>query len=85
MANEEDAISLMSDDELINIIKNGDGYPFQILFRRYHPLVTNLTKEYYLKSYEQEDLWQEARMVFHKTIQTYDKGKGHGTIYHVVA
>lgn len=77
MANEEEMLSLMSDEELICMIKKGDGYPFQILFKRYHPLVTNLTKEYYLKSYEKEDLWQEARMIFHKTIQTYDKDKGH--------
>lgn len=77
LADEEETISLMSDEELIRMIRDGDGYPFQILFSRYHPLVTNLTKEYYLKSYEKEDLWQEARMVFHKTIQTYDKAKGH--------
>lgn len=67
----------MSDEELILMIKNGDGYPFKILFKRYHPLVTKMTREYYLKSYELEDLWQEARIVFHKAIQTYDQDKGH--------
>ena len=77
MADEDEKIYFMSDEELIHMIKNGDGYPFKILFERYHPLVTKLTKEYYLKSYELEDLWQEARIVFHKTIQTYDQDKGH--------
>ncbi|AEB31127.1 RNA polymerase factor sigma-70 [Carnobacterium sp. 17-4] len=77
MADEDEKIYFLSDEELIHMIKNGDGYPFKILFERYHPLVTKLTKEYFLKSYELEDLWQEARIVFHKTIQTYDKDKGH--------
>lgn len=67
----------LCDDELIEMIKNGNDYPFAILFHRYYALVKKITSNYYLKSFDTDDFMQEAQMIFNKTIHTYDKTKGH--------
>lgn len=77
MLGKEQLYVQMSDDELIQLIKNGNEELFDIIFQRYYILAIKTIKDFYLKSYELEDLLQEARMVFLKVIHTYDSEKGH--------
>jgi RNA polymerase sporulation-specific sigma factor len=75
---ENDSIfTQMSDSEIIEIIKKGDDTPFDTIFKRYLALSVKVTKGFYLKSFESDDFLQEARIVFNKTIHTYDSEKGH--------
>ncbi|WP_414839354.1 sigma-70 family RNA polymerase sigma factor [Carnobacterium sp. TMP28] len=77
MLENDDLFTQMSDNEIIAVIKNGDNTPFDVIFKRYHALSIKITKDFYLKSFESDDFLQEARMVFNKTIHTFDSEKGH--------
>lgn len=77
MLGNDDVFTKMSDSEIIEIIKNGDDTPFDTIFKRYLALSVKVTQNFYLKSFESDDFLQEARMVFNKTIHTYDSEKGH--------
>lgn len=77
MLENEDFFTQLSDDKIIEMIKNGNDIPFDIIFKRYHALSVKMTRGFYLKSFEPEDFLQEARIVFNKTIHTYDSEKGH--------
>lgn len=65
-----------TDEELILMIRSGDDSPFDSLFLRYRPLVKKLIHSYYLYGYENDDFFQEARVVFNSAIQKYDKDRG---------
>ena len=77
MLENEGFFTQMSDNEIIEIIKSGNDTPFDIIFKRYHALSVKITRDFYLKSFESDDFLQEARIVFNKTIHTFDSEKGH--------
>lgn len=74
--NEEMELSEHSPEQLVALIQQGNSMYFEELFYRFLPLVKKFNKAYYLRSLEQEDFWQEARMVLHKTVQSYVPEKG---------
>ena len=61
--NEEMELSEHSPEQLVALIQQGHPMYFEELFCRFLPLVKKFNKAYYLRSLEQEDFWQEARMV----------------------
>ena len=74
--NEEMELSEHSPEQLVALIQQGHPMYFEELFCRFLPLVKKFNKAYYLRSLEQEDFWQEARMVLHKAVQSYVPEKG---------
>ena len=42
------------------------------VFNQYFPLVLSICRKYYFRSYDNDDLYQEARIVCFKTINSYD-------------
>ncbi|CZQ96281.1 sigma-70 family RNA polymerase sigma factor [Trichococcus ilyis] len=69
-------LSENSPEQLVVLIQQGHAMYFEELFYRFLPLVKKFNKVYYLRSLEQEDFWQEARMVLHKAVQAYAPEKG---------
>ena len=69
-------LSEHSPEQLVALIQQGHPMYFEELFCRFLPLVKKFNKAYYLRSLEQEDFWQEARMVLHKAVQSYVPEKG---------
>ena len=74
--NEEMELSEYSPEQLVALIQQGHSMHFEELFYRFLPLVKKFNRAYYLKSLEQDDFWQEARMVLHKAVQSYVPEKG---------
>ena len=74
--NNEVELSEHSPEQLVALIQQGHPMYFEELFFRFLPLVKKFNKTYYLRFFEQEDFWQEARMVLHKAVQAYAPEKG---------
>lgn len=71
----EDFYTHLSNEELISIIKKEDYDPFEVLFQRYIRMVNNVIKNFHIKSYENEDFTQEARIVFNTSIRAYEEDR----------
>ncbi|GGC95050.1 sigma-70 family RNA polymerase sigma factor [Enterococcus wangshanyuanii] len=54
-------------------ILKGDGMAFDRLYRKYHPLVYNFRKKYYLKDFDREDWLQEGRIIFYRSLEKYEE------------
>lgn len=67
----------LSDEELLFIIKYGNKEPFEILLRRYNPLVGKAIQGFYVRGYDKDDFHQEARIVFFHAVNSYDNTKGY--------
>lgn len=63
-------------EEMVQVLQEGDSYYFEPLFERFTPLVVKFSKMYFLRAMEEEDFRQEARIVLHKSLQTYDQERG---------
>lgn len=63
-------------DEMVTEIQKGEFYYFEPLFIRFLPLVKKLNGLYDLRSMEQDDFYQESRIVLHRAIQSFDRERG---------
>lgn len=63
-------------EEMVVRIKKGEVFYFEPLFTRFIPLVKKLNNLYDIRSLEEEDFYQESRIVLHRAIYSFDKERG---------
>lgn len=63
-------------EEMVAGIQAGEGSYFEPLFIRFLPLVKKVNKLYDLRFMEEEDFYQEARIVLHRALEFYREGRG---------
>lgn len=63
-------------EEMVIEIKKGQVYYFEPLFTRFIPLVKKLNNLYDIRSLEEEDFYQESRIVLHRAIHSFDDERG---------
>jgi len=61
----------MSDDELIALSKNGDGYATEVLLEKYRNFVRSRSRTYFLIGADKEDIIQEGMIGLYKAIRDY--------------
>ncbi len=61
----------LSDDELIVLSKNGNGYATEILLERYRNFVRSRSRTYFLIGADKEDIIQEGMIGLYKAIRDY--------------
>ena len=66
---------MLNDVELLEKVKSGDILAEEEMFNRYRPLVTAISRKYYLIGGEQEDLLQEGWMGFFRAMREFDSKK----------
>lgn len=71
-----DFIEELTDVQLLFLIKYANKDPFEVLLMRYYPLVGKATQGFFIRGYDKDDFWQEARMVFYHAVYSYDETKG---------
>lgn len=76
MAKERDEFIQFSDEQLVYLIQHLNQDPFEVLLERYSPLIAKMVREFSVHGFDSEDLWQEARFVFHRIVHSYEKDKG---------
>ena len=61
-------------DEELLIVRSqlGEKEAIEELLIRYHQLILKISKRYYLKSGESEDILQECRIAFYEAVMSYD-------------
>ncbi|MDW5524864.1 ECF-type sigma factor [Carnobacterium maltaromaticum] len=81
MTNEEK--KKVPDAELIKGIKGGDTEFFEQLFQRYRFLTLKISRKYNVIDYDQDDIMQEARILFFQVIHEHqvEKGMSFGNLY----
>lgn len=62
--------------ELIEMIQNGDDSKLSDLYESCNPILKRALSWRYIKGYEQEDLWQEASECFVEATKKYDPTRG---------
>lgn len=77
MTAERDNFDKLTDEQLLFLIRHFNQDPFEVLLERYHPVIRKLIREYYVHGFDDEDLWQEARIVFHRIVHFYEEGRGY--------
>lgn len=65
----------LSEEELIEGFRNGDGICMEILLDRYRGMVKYQARTLYLMGGDQEDLIQEGMIGLFKAIRDYDSGR----------
>ena len=73
MTNEEK--KKVPDAELIKGIKGGDTEFFEQLFQRYRFLTLKISRKYNVIDYDQDDIMQEARILFFQVIHEHQVEK----------
>lgn len=63
-------------EEMVDLLKKGNMQYFDVLFKRFYPLIFKFEKTYHLKTLEREDFFQEARIVLYRSIKEYDEKRG---------
>jgi len=61
----------MTDDELIMISKEGNGYAIEVLLERYRNFVRARSRTYFLIGADKEDIIQEGMIGLYKAIRDY--------------
>ncbi|MFW5984647.1 MAG: RNA polymerase sporulation sigma factor SigH [Halanaerobiaceae bacterium] len=64
--------SQLSDDELIEIIRQGDSEAQEFLIKRYKNFVLAKSRSYFLVGADREDIVQEGMIGLYKAIRDYD-------------
>ncbi|WPC19666.1 sigma-70 family RNA polymerase sigma factor [Pediococcus inopinatus] len=72
MVNFNQQVDATQEAELINDSKMGDSASFEILFKKYCPIVIHIKDKYFLRTYDIDDWMQEGRFVFFNTLANYD-------------
>ncbi len=66
----------MTDEQLMEILRNGEKEVVEFILRKYKSLVRGKAKEMYLPGGELDDLIQEGMIGLHKAVESYDKNQG---------
>lgn len=74
--NETDDFSSLSDDELCELIKNGNEEAFDQLVIRYIPILRAKSSFHIRFGLEAEDLFQEALLALHNAAKSYNSKAG---------
>lgn len=64
-----------SDEELLELIKNGDNYASDFLIEKYKKLINLKVNKYFLIGADKEDIIQEGMIGIFKAIKNFDKSK----------
>ena len=67
--------SVMNDEQLIELIQNGDKYAIDFLIEKYKDLVNMKVSKYFMIGAEKEDIIQEGMIGLFKAIQGYNPEK----------
>lgn len=67
--------SVMTDEQLIELIKNEDKYAIDFLIEKYKDLVNMKVSKYFMIGAEKEDIIQEGMIGLFKAIQGYNPDK----------
>lgn len=67
--------SVMNDEQLIDLIKQGDKYAIDFLIEKYKDLVNMKVGKYFMIGAEKEDIIQEGMIGLFKAIQSYNSDK----------
>lgn len=76
MKGTDEVFEKLNDIEIMDMIKKGDYSSFEVLFQRYLPVVKCTIKDLYIKGFDRDDFFQEARITFSKAIHFYDSERG---------
>lgn len=66
----------LSDEEILNLVLAGDDFAQDVLYNRYKPLVIALSRGFFIKGANRDDLIQEGMIGLFKGVRSYDKTKG---------
>ncbi|UPO91083.1 sigma-70 family RNA polymerase sigma factor [Niallia sp. Man26] len=61
----------LDDNKLVNLAQKNDAYAFEHLLDNYCGMISYISKAYYIKGTEKEDVYQEALIGFYKAIRDY--------------
>ncbi|WP_105957032.1 sigma factor [Apilactobacillus quenuiae] len=64
------------DLQLIKSFKNGNDQDFEELFVKYKPIVKKLWRQYYFNDIDEDDWFQESRIMMLKIIDKFDTNRG---------
>ncbi len=64
----------LTDEEIINLINQGDKEAMDFLIDKYKDLVKRKSRAYYIKGADKEDLIQEGMIGLYKSIRDYKQG-----------
>ena len=65
----------LTDEQLIGLIREGDGEAERLLYERYKQLVRSRAHSYFLIGADHEDLVQEGMLGLYKAVCEYDESK----------
>lgn len=65
-----------NDYELLYLIENDSEEALEVMFEKYNNLIVSLISKYHFDKMIEEDIYQEARMVLFKAINTFDNRFG---------
>lgn len=65
----------LTEDNLINLAKNGDEQAQETIFNSYKQLVSYVARHYFLIGGDQDDMIQEGMIGLYKAISSYDANK----------
>lgn len=68
---ENDILETMSDEEIIRLSKNGNGYATEYLMEKYRNFVRAKSRTYFLIGADKEDIIQEGMIGLYKAIRDY--------------
>lgn len=62
--------------EIIEQIKANDSTNFEVLFRKYEPVIKNVRQKYSIHHFEWDDWLQEGRIIFFNSVINFDEELG---------
>lgn len=66
----------LNDEEILDLVLTGDDFAQDVLYNRYKPLVIALSRGFFIKGANNDDLIQEGMIGLFKGVRSYDKTKG---------
>lgn len=66
----------LSDEEILNLVLAGDDFAQDVLYNRYKPLVIALSRGFFIKGANRDDLIQEGMIGLFKGVRSYNENKG---------
>lgn len=75
LLNDMDNIRLLDDEEIIELIHEGNSYALDYLIQKYKNFVRAKARTYFLIGADKEDIIQEGMIGLYKAIRDYEKDK----------
>lgn len=64
----------LSDNELINLYRDGDEFAFEVIINRYRALVISRTNAFFLAGADRDDIIQEGMIGLYKAVRDFKDG-----------